>query len=61
LDDDILYQFISHVPYQNAIELTKENKSFIVCRMPLAAIVNHLTLGQAKSVAKIHGVFTAKV
>jgi hypothetical protein len=58
-DNNCLYHFVSLVSYQNAMELAKKDKSLIVCRMPLAAVTNYLTLGQAKSIAKIHGVFVA--
>lgn len=36
------------------MELAKNDKSLVVCCMPLAAVINHLTLGQAKLIAKIH-------
>jgi hypothetical protein len=58
-DDDTLYRFVSHIPYQTAMDLAKDNKTVIVCRMPLDAVSNYLTLGQAKSIAKMHGVFVA--
>jgi Helitron helicase-like domain at N-terminus/PIF1-like helicase len=59
-DDDTLYRFVSHIPYQTAMDLAKDNKTVIVCRIPLDAVSNHLTLGQAKSIAKMHGVFVAR-
>jgi hypothetical protein len=58
-DDNTSYQFVSHVPYQTAIELARNHQTLIVCRMPLGAVTNYLTLGQAKSIAKMHGLFIA--
>ena len=59
IDDSTRYRFVSHMLYQNAIDAARQNSDLLVCRMPLGSIINHLTLGQAKSVAKSHGVFVA--
>jgi hypothetical protein len=58
-DDNTQYRFVSHMLYQNTIEAASQNSDLLLCCMPLGSIINHLTLGQAKSVAKSHGMFVA--
>jgi hypothetical protein len=59
IDDSTQYRFVSHMLYQNGIDAASQNSDLLVCCMPLGSIINHLTLGQAKSVAKSHGMFVA--
>jgi hypothetical protein len=47
--EEAQYQFVSHVSHQAAVETVKNNKSLIICHMPLGAIATYLTLGQATS------------
>jgi hypothetical protein len=59
IEDSIRYHFVSHIPHQNAIDAASQNSELLVCRMPLESIIEHLTIHQTKSVAKIHGAFVA--
>jgi hypothetical protein len=58
--EEAQYRFVSHVSHQAAVETVKNNKSLIICRMPLGAIATYLTLGQATSIAKTHRLFVAR-
>jgi hypothetical protein len=57
--DEIHYSFLSHVPYQDAIDIVNKKKDLIACRMPLCSFASYLNLRQAKTIAKMHGVFVA--
>src|SRR5882757_8127116 len=59
IKDSIRYHFVSHIPHQNVINAASQNSGLLVCRMLLGSIIEHLTISQTKSVAKIHGVFVA--
>lgn len=59
VDDGVQYRFVSHLPYQDAINEFNKNKTLALCCMPLGTLVNHLTYGQAKAIAKMHSVFIA--
>ena len=56
-ENKVPYKFVSHIPYYDAINSTKNDPSFVICRMPLGAIAHYLTTGQAKTIAKTHGLF----
>jgi hypothetical protein len=59
IENSIRYHFVSHIPHQNAIDTASQNSKLLVCHMPLGSIIEHLTIHQTKSVAKIHGAFVA--
>ena len=54
------FKYISHISYQEATSIVKNNTTYLMCRIPLEGIVYYLTLGQAKAIAKIHGVFVPR-
>jgi hypothetical protein len=55
--NDACYKFVSHISYQQATELSRSKANYLICRIPLEGVAYHLTLGQAKAIAKVHGVF----
>jgi hypothetical protein len=60
LQDEIPCKFIAHSSYNDAMEAMKKNSALIVCRMPIGAIAHYLTISQAKTIAKVHGLFVAR-
>jgi hypothetical protein len=53
------YRFVAYVCKQDGEKKVNTNPLLLLCRIPLYILVNHLTLGQARDVARSHHVFIA--
>jgi len=54
---DAQYKYVSHISYQGAKTISENITTYIVCRIPLESIAPYLSVSQANTIARIHGVF----